>query len=68
MPTFDVTTERRVFITADDEKSARAIAALFLGAADYREGYAKDHGPYRMKIFPGAVTGCTFEKTTMEKS
>ena len=66
MPTFDITTERRVLITAADEAYARAIAMQTLGLSDFREGYSQA-GAFSMKTFPGAITSCVFAQTKMER-
>ena len=67
MPVYSITTERRLLVTADCEESAKKVAAMFLVAASHREGFMAGAGHFEIKIFPGGVTACEFERSTTER-
>lgn len=55
MATFELLTERRLIVEADDEGAARSIALGHLGAGSNKDGVHNQYGKYAIKIFPGCI-------------
>jgi hypothetical protein len=56
MQSYELTTERKVLVSARDEDAAVKIVKGFLGGSSWKEGVDNELGPFSIRIYPGGVT------------